>query len=348
MNLIVGSEELASGSLTRGQLRWNYRAIFPDVYLARGDDPSLAARTAGAWLWSARRAIITGRAAAAMHGAKWVDEHTPIEMLWYNNHHPIGIIVRNERFESDEFVAVRGLPVATPARTGFDLARHLPGNIAVAHLDALARATGVTKQDLMSVVGRYPGARGNKRARSLIDLMDAGAESPKESWLRLVLINAGLPRPTTQIRVTDGELVAYLDMGWEEPMVALEYDGDHHRTDRLQYVKDIRRAEMVDRLGWHVIKVIKEDEPSGILAGVWDALARRGYAAARETEAWVVAQRDSTTVTSVSRQDYNGSRAAGQDMHRGPPRPVHSSETAIVRTSIPASSRRALVRVLRS
>ena len=105
--------------------------------------------------------------------------------------------------------------------------------------------------------------------------MDGGAQSPKESWLRLVVIDAGLPRPTTQIRVTDGRLVAYLDMGWEDSMVALEYDGDQHRTDRGQYVKDIRRAEMVDRLGWQVTKVINEDHPNEVIRRTRDALARR-------------------------------------------------------------------------
>jgi very-short-patch-repair endonuclease len=273
----VGSEALASRSLTPGQLRWNYRPVFPDVYIPKSMDRSLEVMTIGAWLWSGRRALITGRAAAALHGAKWVDEDAPVELLWHNNHYPSGIIVRDERFQSDEVAAIRGLAVATPARAGFDLARHLRGVQAIAHLDALARAGGITKQDLMSLVDRYSGARGNKGARSTIDLMDAGAESPKESWLRLVLIKAGLPRPRTQIRVTDGELVAYLDMGWEQPMVALEYDGEHHRTDRRQYVKDIRRAEMVDRLGWHVVKVIKEDRPHRIVNRVCNALSRRGY-----------------------------------------------------------------------
>ena len=275
---IIGREALASGSLTRGQLRWNYRPIFRDVYIPKSMDRSLEIMIIGAWLWSGRLAVITGRAAAALHGAKWVDACAPVELLWYNNHCPPGIIVRDERFQPAEVTAIRDLTIATPARAGFDLARHLPDVKAVAHLDSLARATGITKQDLMFLVDRYSGARGNKRARSMIDLMDAGAESPKESWLRLVLIKAGLPRPKTQIRVTDGQLVAYLDMGWEEPMVALEYDGDHHRADRRQYVKDIRRAEMVDRLGWHVIKVIKEDRTHDIVKRVWNAFARRGYA----------------------------------------------------------------------
>jgi hypothetical protein len=276
---IIGSEALTSGALTRGQLRWNYRPIFPGVYVPKSTDRSLEVMTVGAWLWSERRATITGRAAAALHGAKWVDECAPIEMLWRNNHHPSGVIVRNERFQPNEITSLGGMAVATPARAGFDLARHLRGATAVAHLDALAHATRITKQDLLSLIDRYPGVRGIRGARLLIDMMDGGAESPKESWLRVVLIKAGLPTPTTQIRVADGQFVAYVDMGWEHLMVALEYDGDHHRTDREQYVKDVRRAEMLELLGWHIVRVIKEDRPREIVERVSRALARRGFRA---------------------------------------------------------------------
>ena len=81
-----------------------------------------------------------------------------------------------------------------------------------------------------------------------------GAQSPKESWLRLVLIQAGLPRPQTQIPVLDefGDAIAYLDMGWEDVKVAVEYDGEQHRSDRRQYTWDVRRSEMLERLGWIV------------------------------------------------------------------------------------------------
>lgn len=37
---------------------------------------------------------------------------------------------------------------------------------------------------------------------------------------------------------------AYVDMGWEDIKVAVEYDGDQHRSNRRQYVKDIRRAKL--------------------------------------------------------------------------------------------------------
>ena len=124
---------------------------------------------------------------------------------------------------------------------------------------------------------RYPGARGLRRLRAALPLIDGGAASPKETWLRLLLIDAGLPRPTTQVPVLDGYWpVAFLDLGWEQFKVAVEYDGDHHRSDRRQYVKDQRRLRKLEQLGWIVIRVIAEDKPDGVVRCVRSALRRRG------------------------------------------------------------------------
>jgi hypothetical protein len=273
--VFLGSEAIARGALTRGQLRWNYRQIHRDVYLPKNACRTLRDDIQAAWLWSDRRGIIAGTAAAALHGAKWIDDFTPVELLGPFNHAPPGVIIRRERCLAEDFTELAGLPVTGLARTAFDIARHLPRAVAVRHLDALAAATGLAAADVQPLLTRYKGVRGVRQCQTALRLMDGGSQSPKESWLRLVLIDAGLPTPVTQIRVTDGRLVAYLDMGWEGPKVALEYDGDQHRTDRQQYVKDIRRAEMFDRLGWHVIKVVSEDPADLISQRARQALARR-------------------------------------------------------------------------
>ncbi|OBK54597.1 DUF559 domain-containing protein [Mycobacterium kubicae] len=275
MTVFLGSEALTSGALTRGQLRWNYRRIHRDVYLPKDAARTLWINVCAAWLWSSRRGVIAGRAAAALHGAKWVDDVTPIELIGQFNHPPPGVIVRRERISEQEIVDLGGLLVTNPIRTAFDLARHLPRGSAVATLDALSAATGLTAGDVAGVVARHRGARNVRRCRRALSLMDGGAQSPKETWLRLLVIDAGLPRPVTQIRVTDGYLVAFLDMGWEGPKVALEYDGDQHRSDRRQYVKDLRRGDMVAQQGWHVIRVIKEDHPMFVIQRARAALARR-------------------------------------------------------------------------
>ena len=78
--------------------------------------------------------------------------------------------------------------------------------------------------------------------------MDGGARSPKETWLRLVLIDGGLPAPRTQIRVTDGIREAFIDTGYDEPMVGLGYEGAHRSKNRDQYVYDIGRRVLGSRL----------------------------------------------------------------------------------------------------
>ena len=275
--VFVGSAALERGGITRGRLRWNYRAIFPDVYVPKLIVSSLAQNTLGAWLWSGRNGVITGRAAAAMHGALWVSAATPIEMIWRCGRPPSGIVVRNERIDADEIMQIGSLLVTTPERTAFDLARHLPRDLAVQHLDSLARATGVTNADVLVLAEKYPRARGLPRARLALALMDAGAQSPKETWLRLVLIDGGLPAPRTQILVTDGVNEAFIDMGYDEPMVGLDYEGAHHSENRGQYVYDIGRAELVERRGWIDIRVVAEHSRGFILHRTREAFARRGY-----------------------------------------------------------------------
>ena len=107
--------------------------------------------------------------------------------------------------------------------------------------------------------------------------MDAGAQSPKESWLRLLLIEHGFPRPATQIRVGDGFSEAFLDMGWEEAKIGVDYDGDQHRTDRRRYVHDIGRNELVAREGWIDLHVVSVHSRRFIVHRVGEAFERRGW-----------------------------------------------------------------------
>lgn len=144
-------------------------------------------------------------------------------------------------------------------------------------IDDLVRATECKLAEIQTLTERYPGRRGIHSARNALDLADAGAQSPRETWLRLLLIRAGLPRPQTQIAVTDefGDATYYLDMGWEDVKVAAEYDGEHHRRVRSQYRWDIRRQETLERLGWIVVRAVAGDRPADVVRRVRTALARR-------------------------------------------------------------------------
>jgi hypothetical protein len=278
-NVFLGSEAVAQGVLTGHELRrWNQR-IFRDVYASKQHQVSLRDRTEGAWLRSGRQGVIAGLAASALHGAQWVDDDVPIELIGGSTRSPRGLVVRNEKLDDDEITMVAGIPVTTRVRTAFDLGRLLGRDEAVARLDALMRSQIFSVEDVMLLAERHRGARGLKSIRKVLPLVDGGAASPRETWLRLLYIDAGLPRPTTQIPIVEGRgrLIRMADMGWEEFMAVSEYDGDQHRTNRQQYTKDIRSLRRARELGWIVDQVIKEDRSADIVERARTALITRGW-----------------------------------------------------------------------
>jgi very-short-patch-repair endonuclease len=112
-------------------------------------------------------------------------------------------------------------------------------------------------------------------------LVDDGAESPQETRLRLLLVDSGLPRPVTQIPVTNdyGRVVRRIDMGYPELKVGVEYDGERHFTNPDDYAKDIERLEFLAAKGWNIVRVssiqLRYDRTQ-IVSRVRGALARAG------------------------------------------------------------------------
>ncbi len=273
----IGSEAVATGEVLKSALRTKYTRLFRDVYVDEGTEVTAQVLARAGWLWSGRRGIIAGLSASAVYGAKWIDTGGPLEII-HSNRNPLpGLRVRSNRVEEDEIQLVDGIPVTTPARTVVDLACWYSRLDAVAAIDALAQATEFKATDVTTLIERYRSRRGIRQAHKALGLMDPGAQSPKETWLRLLLIDAGFPRPQTQIPVHDefGGVFAYLDMGWDDLKVAVEYDGDQHRSDRRQYRWDVRRLEMLERLGWIVVRITAGDRPADIIRRVRAAWARR-------------------------------------------------------------------------
>lgn len=273
----IGSEALAAGRLTRHELRTKFRAIHQDIYIPTGADLSPVLRAKACWLRSRRRGVLVGLSASAVHGAKWIDNRRAAEISDANRRPTPGVIARACVIEADETTRKAGMAVTTPARTALDLLCWYPMDAAITAVDALARATRVKIADIELLAERHRGRRGIQRARTALDLVDSGAESPKETWLRLLIIRAGFPRPQTQIPVYNeyGVLIAEVDMGYEGLKIAIEYEGAQHRTDRRQFDKDIRRHDALIELGWIVLRFTAEDTPGNVRRKVAAALAHR-------------------------------------------------------------------------
>lgn len=89
--VFIGSEALAAGKVTKYDLRARYQRLLPGVYTVKGAPPSLRDRTVATWLWSQRQGVISGVAAAALHGAKWVDHDAIVEVNWPGRKSPPGV-----------------------------------------------------------------------------------------------------------------------------------------------------------------------------------------------------------------------------------------------------------------
>jgi very-short-patch-repair endonuclease len=257
----IGAEALEQRLLPERVMRTLYQPVYPGVYAPWGLTLTAAQRAEAAWLWSRRRGVVAGSSAAALLGARWVDAKEPAEILHDNRHPPPGLTVRTERLASSEITTVGGIAVTTAARTGFDIGRHTASRLkAVQRLDALAHATDVKVVDIEAVMLAQPRARGLPRLRRILGLVDGGAESPQESYARLVLIDAGLPAPRTQVVVANayGDFVARIDMGYDDVLVGIEYDGPQHWTDPAVRQRDIDRAVELRDLGWDIVRVSRD------------------------------------------------------------------------------------------
>ncbi|WP_405163500.1 DUF559 domain-containing protein [Nocardia sp. NBC_01499] len=257
--------------------------MFPDVYLPKGCTLDAEGRARAAAHWAKGAGVLIGYSAAALHGTRWLDPDQPAELARAQHcKPPSGIHALRGIIEPSECCEVDGFRVTTPARTAFDLGRRLPRDQAIPILDALCAATGLDPLEVANLAREHPGARGVRRLSTALPLVDGGAESPQESHTRLLLIDNGLPRPTTQlvIRDTSAAFIARVDMGWQPWRVAVEYDGAHHWTDPAQRTKDIDRIATLESLGWRVIRVnatLLHHRPHTILDRVRTALHSQGW-----------------------------------------------------------------------
>lgn len=95
--------------------------------------------------------------------------------------------------------------------------------------------------------------------------------------MRIRFLRAGLPSPKVNADIVDdaGRWVAMVDLYWPEHRVAFDYEGDHHRTDRKQWSKDLIRARRIGEAGITYVRAGAADlsHSSHLIAGLRRHLA---------------------------------------------------------------------------
>ncbi len=138
-------------------------------------------------------------------------------------------------------------------RTLADLSLRLPPVEALVAVDAAVRKRLTSSIAMARYAISIKGRPGAARLRSLAQLA-APAESPMETRLRWLLIEAGLQRPQVQAKLLD--VAARADLYYPEARLVIEYDGANHR-DRL--VEDDQRQNLLVRAGYRLLRFTAAD-----------------------------------------------------------------------------------------
>jgi Protein of unknown function (DUF559) len=203
--------------------------------------------------------VFSGLTAARLHGI--TDDGAAIDVTVPHGvsvHARAGLSLRSAALDPRDVTVCGPLPVTTPLRTCFDLARSLPLVEAVAAVDAALYRGLVAVPALRAYVAQMGGCPGVARARQVADLVEPNVESPMESRLRMILVLGGLPRPLVQVDLNDaaGRFLGRPDLLYPTARLAIEYDGDNHR-ERL--VPDNRRQNRLVRAGYALLRYTAPD-----------------------------------------------------------------------------------------
>src|SRR5690606_6272639 len=88
-----------------------------------------------------------------------------------------------------------------------------------------------------------------------------GSSSPLESDYRLDAEDAGLPEPVLDFEVRDGRgrLLGISEFAYPLHRTVVEIEGDHHRTSKLQWNRDIQKYRDYAAEGWEVVRLTAAD-----------------------------------------------------------------------------------------
>ncbi|MFB7885646.1 DUF559 domain-containing protein [Microbacterium sp. NPDC056057] len=215
--------------------------------------PGRATRVQGATGHQVRPSLVT-IVTDPKHGLRVTDPATTWAMLAVMLRHPYDV------------VAVGDAIVRTP---------RIPGPSGRVEHPPLGSIAGLAAA---MMAGRRVGVR---TLRDALPLVRPGAASRPETWARLTLVDAGLPEPLLDFDVYDdrGTFVGCVDLVYLEWKIAIEYEGDQHRTDPVQWQRDIEKHEKLADIGWRVVRVPRNQlflEPGVFIGRVRALLRSRG------------------------------------------------------------------------
>ncbi|WP_157535964.1 hypothetical protein [Microbacterium sp. Root166] len=85
-----------------------------------------------------------------------------------------------------------------------------------------------------------------------------------------------MPEPALNAEIVLPRRIVHGDLVFREWRTLVEYEGDQHRTDAVQWSRDLERYNDLVEAGWLVIRVSKSMPSGEVVARVARALHSRG------------------------------------------------------------------------
>ncbi|MGN6744444.1 MAG: hypothetical protein ACTHJL_14295, partial [Amnibacterium sp.] len=175
-----------------------------------------------------------------------------------------GVLGHRTTVPPERVLEVDGLPVLNRSETWCELAEVLTVQELVVIADTFVGPECPDPRRVLDALRAAVEAKGRRHRDTLREALGrirVGVRSPRESMLRLLLVDAGLPEPEVNVRLyaRDGSFLAEGDLVYVVARLVLEYEGDHHRTDRKVFRSDIRRRERYEDEDWSVLRVTADD-----------------------------------------------------------------------------------------
>ncbi|GAB3605228.1 DUF559 domain-containing protein [Conyzicola nivalis] len=196
---------------------------------------------------------------------------------------PTGKGIRGHSVRTDDGDVQRWGPlrVASPDRTWCDLAAALTLSQLVAAGDYVIhwRMPLSTPAGLAEAVRRHGSRAGRSRLADALPLLNDRSESPKESQLRVIFVQAGLPGLAVNLPITTTDGYRYrADLAFPERKTIVEYQSRFH-DPAANFRADMTRISRLEADGWVVIQVNGDDlnDPEELVRRVIRVLASRPF-----------------------------------------------------------------------
>lgn len=174
-----------------------------------------------------------------------------------------GVVGHKLDLGPSDVVQLSEVHLTSAARTWTDLANLLTVEDLVVAGDFLLwrRNPLASIGDLRAACSRTSGKRGAAKLRIALPLLTDRSDSPPESRIRYRFLRGGLPAAIPNLDLHDdrGRFLARPDLTFVEYREVYDYEGDHHRTDAVQWEKDLARIPRLEQANWHSTRGSKRD-----------------------------------------------------------------------------------------